>query len=177
MMPSREIRLSTTMSRQMPVLAQSPTPKPTQCINADGTIGNDSPGNLPNGNLRTVSLNLEGYIGFGFTFQFGGFYDRTTGNYGLFDTFGLGGGLGGSGSVNVGTASNLSSFQGLTGQVEAGVGPIAGTYVFNANNPLTPIGYSGGIGVNLLGVLPVPAAGNVSRTFTNILTSNLPRCH
>ncbi len=162
----------------MPVLAQSQMPqKPTQCINSDGTIGNDSPGNFPNGNVRTLSLNLEGYIGFGGTFQFGGFYDRTTGNYGLFDTFGLGGGLGGSGSVNVGTASNLSSFQGITGQVEAGVGPIAGTYVFNANNPLSPVGYSGGVGANLLGVLPVPAAGNVSRTFTNILTSNLPRCH
>jgi hypothetical protein len=46
----------------------------------------------------------------------------------------------------------------------------AGTYVFNANDPLNPIAYSGGVGAYLLGVLPVPAAANVSRTFTNVLT-------
>jgi RHS repeat-associated protein len=159
-----------------PGQAQSQTH--TQCIKQDGTIQNDSPNSssVSNGNVRFASLNIEGYMGFGFTEQLGIFKDTTTGNWGFYNTFGLGGGWGGSASINGGKARSLSSFQGLTGQLEGGIGPIAATYTASADDPFSPIALSGGLGWNMMPVPPLPAAGNVSRTNTTIFGSTLPTC-
>src|SRR5260370_30672296 len=65
-----------------------------QCINPDGTISNDPQGSLSNPNVAFFDfLDVDGYLGPGFGLHFGIFYDRSTGNYGLFRSFDYGGGL------------------------------------------------------------------------------------
>ena len=171
---SEKNSLCPTMPHQMPVLPQSP--KPTQCINSDGTIGNDSPGTLSDPNVITASFDLEGYLLSGGGGHLGGFYDRSSGNFGLFYSFDLGGGFGGSGGFSVGVASNLSSFQGPTGVVGGGIGPVAATYTFQSGDPTSPVAVSIGPAYNMMPVINAPASFHVGKSFTKISFSTLKPC-
>jgi hypothetical protein len=141
------------------VLAQSPNP--TQCINSNGSIGNDSPGTLSNPNVVYAGFDLEGYLLSGGGAHVGGFYDRSTGKFGMFGSVDLGGGYGGSFGFSVGVASNLSSFQGPTGVVGGGLGPVAATYTFQSGDPTSPVSVSFGPAANLMPVINAPASFHV----------------
>lgn len=101
--------------------------KPVQCLNANGTVGNDNPGSILKPNVLFGSFDAEGYVMFGIGVHLGGFYDRSTKNYGLFWAFDVGGGLGASAGVSSGVDRDLSSFQGAVSVLGAGIGPVSGT--------------------------------------------------
>jgi RHS repeat-associated protein len=143
-----------------------------QCIASDGSIRNDRAGVLPKGNVISVALGVEGYVGVGFGFQVGVFYDRNTGNLGLFKAFEGGAGAGLSAGLIVGVTRNLSSFQGSYKTVGAGGGPASGNIALSNDGRI--IGYSGGPAGNL--GWPLPMSAHSSRGYTTISASTLPRC-
>jgi RHS repeat-associated protein len=152
--------------------------QPTQCINADGTIGNDPQGSLSNPNVGFFDfLDLEGYLGPGGGIHFGAFYDRSTGNYGLFRSVDSGGGWGGSAGTSFGAASQLSAFQGPTSVIGGGYGPISGSYQTQPESLTQPVSVSIGGGANMMPVVNLPASAHAGKSYTSILTSTLPLCH
>jgi RHS repeat-associated protein len=152
------------------------SPKPTQCINSDGSIGNDSGGTLLDPNVAFASFDLEGYILAGGGFHAGGFYDFSTGNFGFFTSIDLGGGYGGSVGFSGGFASNLSSFQGATSVIGGGAFIFQATYSSKPGDPFSPVALSAGLAANMMPGLNVPGAFHAGKSFTAIRLSTLKPC-
>ncbi len=101
-----------------------------QCLNPDGSVGNDPRGTLVSSNVVFGGADIEGYaVLAGLGAHLGGFIDMQTWNYGMFFTIDAGTGYGGSLSVSGGAASRLSEFQGLAGVSGVGIGPGSVNYV------------------------------------------------
>lgn len=157
-------------------MPQGEQQKPVQCLNANGTVGNDNPGSILKPNVLFGSFDAEGYVMFGIGIHLGGFYDRSTKNYGLFWAFDVGGGLGASAGVSGGVARDLSSFQGAVSVLGAGIGPVSGNYASQVGQLGKPVAISGGLGVNAMPPLPVPASVHSSKSYTTLFATSLPPC-
>jgi hypothetical protein len=165
-----------TIARRTPLLPQGNQQQPPQCLKANGSVGNDTSGSFLDPNVIFAGVDVEGYLLVGGGIQLGGFYDRSTGNFGAYFSLDLGGGLGSTAGGVFGAASNLSSFQGPTSVVGAGVGPISANYITQPGSLRSPVGASVGVGANAMPPLPLPAQAHASKSFTNLFATSLPPC-
>ena len=146
---------------------------PTQCMNADGSVGGDLLGSILDPNVIFGSFDFEGYLLGGGGIHVGAFYDRSSGHYGGFLSLEIGGGLGGFVGVTGGEASSLSAFQGPASVAGVGAGPAAGNYIAQSHGP---IAYSTGLGANAMPAIPIPASMHASKSYTWLLLTSLPPC-
>lgn len=145
-------------------------------MNADGTIGNDTPGSLQDPHVTFASFDLEGYLGIGFGIHIGVYRDRTTGNAGVFGAMDGGAGWGGSAGLQVGVARDLASFQGAVSIIGAGYRFISANYASAPGNLTSPVAVSAGPSVNLMPIINAPASVHGGRSYTMIQRSSLPLC-